>query len=160
MTCPHASLRLGLISDTHGTLPAAACAALKGCDHIIHAGDIGSAAVIFELEALAPVTAVLGNCDLEDYGLGLSCQAELALADVSILVAHRPLDLHRALAAPGVRLPRLAVHGHTHTPREERVGAVLTVCPGSPCYPRRSAPSVMVLVLREGSVDSVELIEI
>ena len=33
---------IGVISDTHGLLRAEALDALRGSEHIIHAGDIGS----------------------------------------------------------------------------------------------------------------------
>jgi len=34
-----------------------------GVDHILHAGDIGPPSVVMQLERVAPVTAVRGNCD-------------------------------------------------------------------------------------------------
>ena len=37
---------IGVISDTHGLLRAEALAALRGCDAIVHAGDIGKPARI------------------------------------------------------------------------------------------------------------------
>src|SRR5215470_3362079 len=58
---PGAVLRVGLISDTHGLLRPQATALLRGCNHIIHAGDIGSPDILAELAALAPLTAVRGN---------------------------------------------------------------------------------------------------
>ena len=36
---------------------------LRGCDHIIHGGDIGNADILTELAKLAPITAVRGNKD-------------------------------------------------------------------------------------------------
>ena len=61
---PHTSaVKLGIISDTHGTVPAAVHAALAGVDHILHAGDVGPVDIITELEAIAPITAVRGNTD-------------------------------------------------------------------------------------------------
>ena len=33
--------RIGLISDTHGLLRPEAVSFLRGCDHIVHGGDIG-----------------------------------------------------------------------------------------------------------------------
>jgi putative phosphoesterase len=168
--------RIGLISDTHGSLPRKACEALEGCDHVIHAGDIGAAAVIYELEAIAPVTAILGNCDAGDYGLGLLDYARCEFDGVRILVAHRPKDLRNLLAgqAPaagmagmagmasmaGMPLPQIAIHGHTHTPRQERIGATLWLCPGSPSITRGSAASVMILEVDKGKLQSVELREV
>ena len=55
--------RLGIISDTHGLLRPEALAFLRGSEHIVHGGDIGTVAVLAELSAIAPVTAVRGNND-------------------------------------------------------------------------------------------------
>jgi hypothetical protein len=52
-----------VISDTHGLLRPEARAFLVGCDYIIHGGDIGSAAILDDIGAIAPLTAVKGNID-------------------------------------------------------------------------------------------------
>src|ERR1700735_308098 len=57
------ALRVGLISDTHGLLRPEARAFAGACDYIIHGGDIGSAAILDELSAMAPLIAVKGNND-------------------------------------------------------------------------------------------------
>ena len=54
---------IGVISDTHGLLRPEAIKALRGSDHIIHAGDVGAPEILDELRAIAPVTAVRGNID-------------------------------------------------------------------------------------------------
>ena len=54
---------IGLISDTHGLLRPEALAVLRGCELILHAGDVGQPFVLDELRALAPVIAVRGNVD-------------------------------------------------------------------------------------------------
>jgi len=56
-------LRIGVISDTHGLLRPEALAALRGSDHIIHAGDVGDPEILNQLAAIAPLTAVRGNVD-------------------------------------------------------------------------------------------------
>ena len=56
-------LSLGVISDTHGLLRPEAAAALHGCDLIIHAGDVGNAAVLDGLRSIAPTFAIRGNVD-------------------------------------------------------------------------------------------------
>jgi hypothetical protein len=56
-------MRIGLISDTHGLLRAAALAALRGSEQIIHGGDIGEASLLESLAQLAPLTVVRGNND-------------------------------------------------------------------------------------------------
>jgi putative phosphoesterase len=54
---------IGVISDTHGLLRPEAIEALRGSEHIIHAGDIDSPEIMETLSAIAPLTAVRGNVD-------------------------------------------------------------------------------------------------
>src|SRR5258708_21447925 len=56
-------IRIGIISDTHNLVRPEALTALRGCEQIIHAGDICNPAVLDTLNELAPVTAVRGNND-------------------------------------------------------------------------------------------------
>ena len=168
-------LRVGVISDTHGALPPSVREALAECNHIIHAGDIGSPGILYQLEEISPVTAVLGNCDydsdfenyFDDAGQNLKYSAKIVLEGVRILVMHRPDALRAALAgqkpnvlSPHDPLPHIAIHGHTHTPRREQTGAVLTLCPGSPSRPRGSMPSVLLLTLDSGKILSLEFLEV
>jgi putative phosphoesterase len=57
---------IGVISDTHvphriPELPAAAFEALRGCDLILHAGDMEDPAVLRQLARIAPTYGVRGN---------------------------------------------------------------------------------------------------
>src|SRR3954470_15578424 len=63
----HSIKQVGVISDTHGLLRSEAIAALQGSDLIIHAGDIGKAEVLERLAAIAPVRAVRGNNDRDEW---------------------------------------------------------------------------------------------
>ena len=55
-------LRIGILSDTHGTLPQQVFTFFGECDEIWHAGDIGPN-VIDRLQQFKPVVAVYGNTD-------------------------------------------------------------------------------------------------
>lgn len=55
--------KIGVLSDTHAYLHPAAFDFFAKCDEIWHAGDIGSEEVLDELNFIAPVKAVYGNCD-------------------------------------------------------------------------------------------------
>lgn len=88
---------VGLVSDTHGRLSAAAFAALADCDYIIHAGDICSPEVLRELETLAAVYAVLGNNDYAEYGEAVGQFAQPVIEGVRFLVAHYREDIVAAL---------------------------------------------------------------
>ena len=147
-------MRLGIISDTHGTLPPEVFQVFEGVDRILHAGDVGSADILTELEALAPVTAVYGNTD----GWGLRAKlpkvAKLRLDGFDIVVTHgdqfgtpTPEALHEAFPEG-----EILVFGHTHQPLVETVDMVVTAMnPGSAGAPRHGLPpSVGIMELEPG----------
>jgi hypothetical protein len=84
--------RLGIVSDTHGLLRAALVEAFAGVDRIIHAGDVGSEAVLDGLQAIAPVTAVRGNMDRERWAAHLRRTEVIEVGQVRLYVLH---DLER-----------------------------------------------------------------
>jgi uncharacterized protein len=137
--------RVGLISDTHGRLDPRAVDALRGegpLVAIVHAGDIGADPVlIYELGTIAPVTAVLGNCDAGLPGFDLAAIARLRIADRTILVIHDLADL-----GPIPEDVDIVVRGHSHAPSVQWHGQVLVVNPGSASQ-RRRQPSCTVGVL-------------
>jgi putative phosphoesterase len=116
---------VGVVSDTHGQLPARAKALLEGVDHIVHAGDIGSETVLTQLRAIAPVTAVRGNCDTEAWSRALPVRAELELGGVHILVGHIASALRVAMDS------QVVITGHSHVAALERRGSILYLNPGS-----------------------------
>jgi putative phosphoesterase len=135
--------RVGLISDTHGWLDPRAVAALQSrgpLAAIVHAGDIGAVDVLYELETIAHVTAVLGNCDFPLPGFDLGTIARVSVCGVGIAVVH---DIYYLEPQPK---DRVVVHGHSHRPRVEPEGGLLYVNPGSATQ-RRSQPSCSVGVL-------------
>src|SRR3954447_22481725 len=54
---------VGVISDTHGLLRPGVAAAFHDVNLILHAGDVGGAAIYSALTAIAPTEAVYGNVD-------------------------------------------------------------------------------------------------
>ncbi len=147
-------MRLGIISDTHGTLPNAVFDVFSQVDHILHGGDIGSADLLIELEALAPVTAVYGNTD--GFAVRDRCPrvAKLELDGMYVTVTHGdqfgtpdPLVLHTSFPEA-----EIIVFGHTHRPLLELVDKTVTVMnPGSAGAPRGGVPaSVGIMELEPG----------
>jgi len=129
---PGRSPFIGVISDTHGLLRPEARAALSGATLILHAGDIGDAAVLSALAELAPVIAVRGNNDTGAWALSLPTEALLVLAGLRILILHERAALKRGLAG----FVDLVVSGHSHRPHYERAGGIEYLNPGS-AGPRR-----------------------
>jgi putative phosphoesterase len=141
-----AAVKLGLISDTHGTVPAAVHDALAGVYHILHAGDVGPVDIITELEAIAPVSAVRGNTD---FAIDLP-ETRLIEFDGNKFLIHHIVDFPvpsqtvRALLAE--EQPDVVVFGHTHMPYNELLNGVLYLNPGSPATPRGGAPASVAIV--------------
>ena len=124
-------MKLGVISDTHNFLDPRVPNLLAGVEHILHAGDIGLPRLIWELEQIAPVTAVGGNTD--DPGFHYRLTETVELAGRKFLVHHvvNPHSLNDGLAARVAReLPDAVVFGHTHKPFCELIGGTLYFNPG------------------------------
>jgi predicted phosphodiesterase len=96
------TVRVGLISDTHGLLRPEAVDALRGSDHIIHGGDIGDAGILEALREIAPVTAVRGNNDRGPWAEGLPQSALVRLAAMQIYVIHDLAELDVEPRAAGI----------------------------------------------------------
>jgi uncharacterized protein len=141
---------VGLVSDTHGLLRPQALVALRGVDLIVHAGDVGSAAVLGGLRALAPLVAVRGNNDSGAWAKGLPASEVVEVDGALLYVLHDLAELDLDPAAAGFHA---VVSGHSHRPKIERRGDVLFVNPGS-IGPRRFTLPVALAILR---VDGVKL---
>lgn len=124
---------LGLISDTHGLLRDSAVRALSGTDLIVHAGDVGRPEILEELKRIAPVVAVRGNVDVDDWAAVLPVTAEAAAGKSRIYVLHDVNDLRIDPVAAGISI---VVSGHSHQPNQRVSKSVLYINPGS-AGPRR-----------------------
>jgi putative phosphoesterase len=144
------SILIGVISDTHGLLRPGALDALRGSNHIIHAGDVGSPEILEKLAAIAPVTAVRGNVDKSAWSRKLPETAVLELGGVSIYVLHDLAQLDLKPKAAGFAA---VVSGHSHVPKQEMRDGVLYFNPGS-AGPRRFKLPVSVgrLIVEDGGV--------
>ncbi len=137
---------IGVISDTHGLLRPEAIAALRGVEHILHAGDVGDPAILDALRAIAPVTAIGGNIDVQG-----PC-ASLPATEVVTLHGHTFYMLHdrQALDLDPVAAGFAAViSGHSHRPLIEWRHGVLYLNPGSAGPRRFTLPiSLSLLTIR------------
>lgn len=151
------TLRIGLISDTHGLLRKSAAAALKGVDRIIHAGDIDFTGILDKLGRIAPVHAVRGNMDKHN-GLRHLPRFDIVEAGrVAIGIIHDREQLDLDPAATGLSV---VVYGHTHRPATEEKDGVLFINPGSAGPRRFKLPVSMGYLHINGSTVTPELMEL
>ncbi len=146
---------VGLISDTHGLLRPEAIRALQGSELIVHAGDVGNAAVLHGLRAVAPVAAVRGNIDTGTWAKGLPRTETLQVDQVSLHVIHDLTQLDTLPEAAGFQV---VVSGHSHQPSIEQRNGVLFVNPGSAGPRRFNLPVSLALLSVQGTSAHAELV--
>ncbi|HYD33730.1 MAG TPA: metallophosphoesterase family protein, partial [Methylophilaceae bacterium] len=120
-------LRIGLISDTHGLLRPEALNALRGSNHVIHAGDIGNESILQALARIAPVSAVRGNNDTAEWARELPESSRLQFEGASLFVIH---DIKALSISPQAEGIGVVVSGHSHRPKAEIRNGVLFINPG------------------------------
>jgi hypothetical protein len=126
-------MMVGLISDTHGLMRESALAALHGSDLIVHAGDVGTPAVLEALRGVAPVVAVRGNIDTGSLASMLPATAVAEAGAARIYVLH---DIHELDLDPAAAGFHIVVSGHSHKPGQTERDGVLYINPGA-AGPRR-----------------------
>ena len=148
---------LAVISDTHDLLRSEVLDHLRGCDCILHGGDISSRKILEQLEEIAPVKVVRGNNDKE-WAEGIPLLLDFELGGLRICMAHKKKDLPKDLTPYD-----LAVCGHTHryestwidrgafrsspAPSSVGVSRTLLLNPGS-CGPRLLHQPITMAVIR------------
>lgn len=152
------SLRLGVISDTHGLLRPEALRRLQGCDHLIHGGDIGGPEILESLTAIAPLTVVRGNNDREPWAASIPEQCDITLAGCRIIVIHDLSQLDLSSFAAGRAPVDLVVSGHSHQPSIRREDGIRYLNPGSAGPRRFRLPVTLALVRLRAGECSVRIV--
>lgn len=147
--------RIGIISDTHGLLRPEVKDALKGCEIILHGGDINNSDILDELNGIASTYAVRGNCD-KDWARNLPETFSIELYGIRFLMVHNRKHIPKYLDHVDI-----VIYGHSHKYEEKNEGGVLMLNPGS-CGPRRFTLPITFAILeieddRSFRVNKVEI---
>jgi len=110
--------RIGLLSDTHGTLSSRIFKFFDDVDEIWHAGDIGNAETADQLSKFKPFRAVYGNIDDQIVRRMFSVDQRFYCEEVDVLITHiggypgkyetRIRNLFQ------IKSPQLFICGHSH----------------------------------------------
>ena len=142
---------IGVISDTHGLLRPEAVAALRGVEHILHAGDVGDIAILDALREIAPVTAIRGNVDTTGACAELPATDVVELGGALFYLVHSVHDLDINPKAAGVAM---VVSGHSHKASATAKDGVVYFNPGSAGPRRFSLPVTVGFVTVEDGVEA------
>jgi len=148
---------IGVISDTHGLVRPEVLAAFDGVNLILHAGDIGTAEVLDELQKIAPVVAVRGNNDKGMWSKSIPDCKLIRQGSVSIYMLHDVKELKTMPAAGPVQV---VISGHSHRPSIQDRDGVLFVNPGSAGPRRFKLPISVARLTIRGSAVHAELTQL
>lgn len=111
-------VKIGLLSDTHGSLHPRVFDFFKDCDEIWHAGDVGSLQVIRQLENFKKLRGVYGNIDGSDIRSELPEFQVFNIEYVKVLITHiagYPGKFNKTvLSEIKKHAPDIVVAGHSH----------------------------------------------
>ena len=156
---PSSTIRVAIVSDTHGHLCPNVLGVVETCDIAVHAGDIGSARVLQRLrEATGQVYAVRGNNDVPGLWAGdeldvlgsVPAVTELELPGGTLAIEHGHVHGHMSPDLGRLRnahpQARVVVYGHTHKLLIDRTQEPWVVNPGAAGRIRnQGGPSCLVL---------------
>ncbi len=110
-------MRIGVLSDTHGTVPSQVYTFFKDCDELWHAGDLGYN-VLDILRQFKPLRAVYGNIDdnslhheLPKVDVFEREGQKIVLTHIGGWPGHYPADIRAMLQR---EKPDIFVCGHSH----------------------------------------------
>jgi putative phosphoesterase len=160
---------IAVIADTHmprgaRRLPETCVERIEGAELVLHAGDVMTAAVLREIEAIGPpVAAVQGNMDDAELRMLLPDERVVEAGGARIAMVHHAGPaagrLERMRRRFGDRADAL-VFGHSHQPLHEVAEGFQIFNPGSPTERRRAPAHTMGLARVERGRVAFELLEV
>lgn len=161
-------MKIGLLSDTHSYLDPKVLEHFSNCDEIWHAGDIGDAGVITELQRIKPVRAVFGNIDGKELQTVWPENYRAVIEGVSILMTHiggtPPRYNPRVKKLLTERTPAIFICGHSHilkVGRDPALNNMLFVNPGAAGnHGFHHMKTIVRFEILSGEIRNMEVIEL
>lgn len=158
--------RIGLLSDTHGFLDPKVFHYFSACDEIWHAGDLGTAALLGELESFRPTRAVFGNIDGADIRALIPENLIWDCEGLKVLMTHiggYPGRYHsRARSLIDTHRPGLYICGHSHILKimPDKSRDLLHINPGAAGkHGFHKVKTLVRFTVDEGKIKDLEVIE-
>lgn len=161
-------MRLAILSDTHmprgsRAIPAKGLELCASADAILHAGDLSTLEVLYDLQQIGPpVYAVHGNVDGPEVRRALPPTRTETFAGATFAMLHIPGPsenraerLRRTFPSAGA-----VIFGHTHMPEHVHLGDFQIFNPGSPTERRRAPTHTMGLATVTDGEIAFELVHL
>jgi putative phosphoesterase len=161
-------MKIGLLSDTHSYLDPRVLTYFENCDEIWHAGDIGSLAIVDQLESHKPVRAVFGNIDDKLMQARFPEDLIFECDGVKIFMTHiggsPPNYNPRVRKIFAAEKPDIFVCGHSHilkVQRDAKLNNMLYLNPGAAGnHGFHHMKTIMRFELSNGEITNLEVIEL
>lgn len=144
------SKRVAILSDTHDVMDPRILKTIKGCDIILHAGDVCEEEIMDQLRALGSVYVVRGNNDF-GWSSKLKTSLEFQIEDLRFFMVHSKYSIPK-----GLKDIDILIYGHSHKYAEEWVGDQFWFNPGSAGWPRYGNELTMAIMTIDGKNFSIE----
>lgn len=156
-------IRIGLISDTHGTFDDPVMRFLDPVEQIWHAGDIGSLELADRIAAFRPLTAVYGNIDDHRVRTVYPKFKHLICENLSVMITH--IGGYPGHYQPEARMwieqvhPRLFISGHSHILKvmNDRRYNLLHMNPGAAGHGYQGIRTALRFVVDDDRITEVEV---
>lgn len=159
--------RIGILSDTHGFLHPRLKSVFRDCDEIWHAGDIGNAGILLELNKLKPVRAVFGNIDGQEIRNTCKEYELFTIENLKVLMMHiggypgRYTNQAKELITK--EKPDLFVCGHSHILKvmPDKSYKLLHINPGAGGkFGSHQVITMVRLEIEDGEFKNLEVVEL
>lgn len=124
------SVKVGILSDTHGMIWPEVLDVLKTCDYILHAGDFAEERILDKIRFLGELYVVRGNSDGSWAG-NIAWTQRFFIEELEFFMIH-----DRSMAGADAEGADVIVHGHSHVYSEKIIDGQLWINPGSCTCPR------------------------
>lgn len=146
-------MKVGLISDTHDVLHPHVLELLKGCQLILHCGDITKPTLLNQFEGLAPVIAVRGNNDSIKLWPQLLDIRSIELEGLTLAISHYKEKLIDVQAD-------VKCFGHSHIYTQFQQEETWWINPGSCGRKRFNYPLTLAILTLQDKKVNIEKIDL
>lgn len=152
-------MKIGILSDTHGTFDSRLIEFFREADELWHAGDIGNIELADQIVAFKPLRAVYGNIDDHRLRTVYPRFQHFICESTSVLMTHIGND--ETARTNLVRLkPTIYITGHSHILKVHNHNGVLCINPGAAGFGYQGVRTAIRLQIDGERIHSLEILEL
>lgn len=152
-------MKIGILSDTHGTFDQKLQTFLQDVDELWHAGDIGSLELADTINSFKPLKAVHGNIDDHRLRAVYKKFEHFQCQQITVLITHIGYDLEAKRRLETLK-PTIFITGHSHILKVHNLGNTLCINPGAAGHGYQGVRTAIRLEIDGTRIHSLEVLEL